>query len=147
MLTNPAGQANAEIFQKQPAHGTNTICIRVFRPAGPGGPRLLVANGSTLKTWTAADIGVRQTGPAQAAVGSTVTYHIEAFNPGDMPARDVMLSEDTPDGFSYVSSNPPAEVVGKRLQWRLGHFSPGQRQAVELTLRAVHREARPVVWK
>ena len=82
---------------------------------------------------------MRQTGPAQAAVGAAVTYHIEVFNPGDMPARDVMLSEEAPDGFAYVSSNPPAEVVGKRLQWRLGHFSPGQRQAVELTLRAVQQ--------
>jgi uncharacterized repeat protein (TIGR01451 family) len=137
VMTNAAGQAAVEIFEKQPAHGTNTICIRVFRPAGAEGPRLLVNSGSTLKTWTAADIGVRQTGPAEAAVGTAVTYHVEVFNPGDMPARDVMLSEETPDGFTYLTSNPPAEVAGKRLLWRLGHFSPGQRQAVEFTLRAV----------
>ena len=33
-----------------------------------------------------------------------MTYHVEVFNPGDMPARDVMSSEETPDGFSYLAA-------------------------------------------
>ncbi len=43
--TNSAGQASVEIFQKQPAHGTNKICIQVIRPAdtpGAGGKKLVV---------------------------------------------------------------------------------------------------------
>ena len=41
--TNAAGQASAEIFQAQPAEGSNPIRIQVFRPADPqaavpGGP-------------------------------------------------------------------------------------------------------------
>ena len=46
--TNSAGQASVEMFQKQPAHGTNKICIQVIRPADcrGQGQRLIVGSGS-----------------------------------------------------------------------------------------------------
>ena len=59
--TNSAGQASVEIFQKQPAHGTNKICIQVIRPAdtpGAGGKKLVVGTGTTTKTWTAPDLAI-----------------------------------------------------------------------------------------
>ncbi len=137
VLTNAAGQGCAEIIQKEPAPGTNNIAIRVIRPDGPAGERFVVGNGSTLKTWTAAAVTVHKRGPAVASVGATVTYHLEVSNPGDLPAADVVLSDEVPDSFTYLTSTPPAELVGKRLQWRLGPLGPGQKQAVELNFRAI----------
>jgi uncharacterized repeat protein (TIGR01451 family) len=139
VLTNAAGQASAEIAQKQPAHGTNNIAIQVIRPAGPDGERLVMGSGSTLKTWTAADISVHKTGPATAAIGATVTYRIEVSNPGDLVANDVALSDETPDNFTYLNSTPPAEVLGKRLSWRLGPLTAGQKQVVEVNFRAMRQ--------
>ena len=138
-MTNAAGQASVEMFQPQPARGTNNITIQVIRPQGPGSPPLVVGSGSTLKTWTAADICVRKTGPKAAAVGATVTYRIEVSNPGDSPVRDVVLADEVPENFSYLSSTPAAELVGKRLQWRFGQLAPGQKQVVELNFRAVQQ--------
>ncbi len=139
VMTNAAGQASVEMFQPQPARGTNNITIQVIRPQGPGSPPLVVGSGSTLKTWTAADICVRKTGPKAAAVGATVTYRIEVSNPGDSPVRDVVLADEVPENFSYLSSTPAAELVGKRLQWRFGQLAPGQKQVVELNFRAVQQ--------
>ncbi len=135
--TNAAGQASVEIFQKQPARGTNNISIQIIRPEGPGQPRWIVGTGSALATWTAANVSVRKTGPATIVVGGTATYRIEVCNPGDLLARDVLLTDEIPDSFSYLNSSPPGEVAGKQIQWRLGNFAPGQRQCIELCFRAV----------
>ena len=58
-----------------------------------------------------------------------MTYHIEAFNPGDMPARDVMLSEDTPDGFHHVSTIRPPKWSenGPSGDWGISAPDSGRR--------------------
>jgi uncharacterized repeat protein (TIGR01451 family) len=137
--TDPAGQASAEIFQKQPTHGTNQIRIQVIRPAeavgGPGGERLVVSTGGTLKTWTAAALAVRKAGPPTAAIGATVTYSIDVSNPGDLPAREVVATDDVPEGLTFVNATPAPEVSGKRLQWKLPDLAPGQRQSLQASFR------------
>jgi uncharacterized repeat protein (TIGR01451 family) len=91
---------------------------------------------STPATGGRPQLTVKKTGPATAALGQTLAYHIVVTNPGDAPAKDVVASDDIPDGVSYVSSTPPAEVGGKRLQWRLGDIAPRQQQTIDLTFRA-----------
>ena len=87
--TNALGQASAEIFQQQPAAGTNMVAIQVIRPAelsGSYGQRVVVGSGSTAKTWSAAgSLTLRTSGPVQATVGSTVTYRIDVSNPAHFP--------------------------------------------------------------
>ena len=137
--TDAAGQANAEIFQKSPAHGTNQISIEVIRPAelpGAGGQRMTVGTGSTMQTWTAADIGLKLSGPSMAKKGETLTYRLDVGNPGDLPSKNIVVSNVLPDGLSYLGSNPPAAVGGKQLQWRLGELGPRQRQTIEVNVRA-----------
>ena len=137
--TNAAGQASAEIFQKTPANGTNQINIEVIRPGtlpGADGKKLIIGRGSTMKTWTAAVLQVKNSGPAVATVGSIAVYRLDIFNPGGLPAKDVQVSNAVPDGLSYVSSNPPAEVVDNVLRWRLGELVVGQRRSIEVNFRA-----------
>jgi len=139
VLTNATGQASTEIFQSQPAPGTNQVRIQVIRPPSaldPGGERLVVGTGSTLKTWTAAALSVRQSGPAAAAVGAMVAYCIEVCNSGDQPAREVTVSDELPDGLTLVSGTPPPAVSGPRLQWQLGELAPGQRRTLQVDCRA-----------
>ena len=137
--TNAAGQASAEIAQKTPANGTNQINIEVIRPGnlpGADGKKLIIGRGATMKTWTAAVLQVKNSGPAMAAVGSALTYRIDVSNPGGLPAKDVQISNPVPDGLSYVGSNPPAEAVENVLRWRLGDLGVGQRRAIEVNFRA-----------
>lgn len=138
--TDELGQASAEIFQKQPGAGTNTIVIQVIRPAElGGGKRLVVGCGTTLKTWSAADLAVQKTGPAVATLGATMTYQIEVSNPGDLPADDVVLTDTLPDGTTYLGSNPGAEVVGRSVQWPLGTLAGKETRVVQIDLRADRR--------
>jgi uncharacterized repeat protein (TIGR01451 family) len=137
--TNSAGQANVEIFQKEPKYGTNKINIQVIRPAdvpGSGGQRFIVGSGSTMQTWTGADLAVKTTGPSSATPGAVLNYRIEVSNPGDLPAKDVTAIDIVPDGLTYLNSNPPAESAGRQLQWRLGEIAAKQRQWIEVSFRA-----------
>jgi uncharacterized repeat protein (TIGR01451 family) len=141
VATDAAGQANAEIFQKSPAHGTNQISVEVVRPAelpGAGGQRMTVGTGSTMQTWTAADIGLKLSGPSMAKAGETLTYRLDVGNPGDLPSKNIVVSNVLPDGLSYLGSNPATSAVGggKQLQWRLGELGPRQRQIIEVSVRA-----------
>jgi uncharacterized repeat protein (TIGR01451 family) len=138
-ITDAAGQANAEIFQKSPAHGTNQIGIEVIRPAelpGAGGQRLTVGAGSTMQTWTAADIALKLSGPSMAKAGETLTYRLEVSNPGDLLSKNIIVSNVLPDGLVYLGGNPAAAVGGKQLQWRLPELGPRQRQTIEVNVRA-----------
>lgn len=123
-----------EIVQKDPSPGTNQVRVQVFRP-DPSGQRLLVREGSVLVTWTAPSLGIRQFGPASVAVGQDVTYRVEVSNPGDLPARDIVASEEVPEGLSFLQANPAPVVEGRRLQWRLGNLAPRQQQFIEATFR------------
>ncbi len=135
-----AGHANAEIFQKQPAHGTNKVGIQVIRPGevpGAGGRKLVIATGTTSKTWTAADLAIRKTGPAVAGVGATLNYQIEVSNPGDLPAKGVVVTDLPPDGLTYLGGNPPpAASPGRQLQWPLGDLGARERRLIVLQFRA-----------
>ncbi len=132
--TKPA-KSPVEIFQKDPSPGTNQVRLQVFRPADACGERAMVKEGSVLVTWTAPSLGIRQSGPSTAAFGATITYRIDVSNPGDLPARDVVASDEVPEGLSFVEANPAAVVEGRRLQWRLGDLAPRQAQSIEATFR------------
>jgi uncharacterized repeat protein (TIGR01451 family) len=137
--TGPQGQASAEISQQEQVPGTNRIAIQIIRASGPCCPQnrpLVVAYGSVLKTWTAPQIAVRLSGPAVAAVGMNLTYQVTVSNPGDLPAEDVTVTDQLPDTLNHVSSNPPAEVAGRKLQWRLGRLGGRETRSLELVVRA-----------
>jgi len=137
--TDAAGRACVEIVQEQPVHGTNKICIQVIRPAevpGAGGQKLIVGSGTTMQTWSAADLAIRKTGPATASVGATLTYGIELTNQGDLSAKDVVVTDAVPDGITYLDSTPPAELIGNKLQWRLGELAARGQQRIEVRFRS-----------
>jgi uncharacterized repeat protein (TIGR01451 family) len=137
--TNELGQASAEISQVQPGPGTNKINIQVIRPAaldGKEGRRLVLATGSTLKTWSAPQIAVRKTGPAAVVVGAALRYVIEVTNPGDLPADGVAVADQVPEGTALLSTNPPAQIAGGTLQWQLGKIPGFQTRRLEVNLRA-----------
>ena len=146
VLTDASGRATAELMQTAPGAGTNVITVEVFRPAGPvagavAAPgaatgRLLVGSSSVTKTWTAAALAAQKTGPARATVGATLTYRIVVSNPGDLPAENVLVTDRAPDALEYLSSNPPAQLVGARPQWQLGRLAPREQRVIEVHFRA-----------
>ena len=142
--TDASGRATAQLMQTEPKPGTNTIAVEVFRPAGvlagmmaaPAAGRLLVGNSSTTKTWSAASLTVQKVGPTRATVGAAITYRIVVHNPGDLPAENVVATERIPPEVEYLSTNPPAQLVGNQPQWNLGVLGPREQRVLELNVRA-----------
>ncbi len=137
--TDSTGRASAEIYQTEPGPGTNKVCIQIIRPrtaGGAHGERLVVGRGSTLKTWSSPDLAVKKIAPATASLGTTVRYRIEVSNPGDLPAEDVIVTDEIPDELAYLSSNPPGTLEGNRLQWQVGRLGAGETRSIELDCRA-----------
>ncbi len=90
VLTNSAGEAIAEIVQKQPAPGTNQISMQVIRPAGLAGQNrpLPVGSGSTLQTWTSTEPAVRtEAAPPPAAAPMPAATPPPAVNAPPAAAR------------------------------------------------------------
>lgn len=137
VATNELGQATAEIFQTQPAPGTNQVNIQVIRPAtiGGGTRRVELGASSVMATWTSSQLTVRTTGPAQAEVGAVATYRIEVSNPGGIPARDVVLTDAATPGMAFVNSNPVANSSPSAQEWRLGEIGSQQTTVVEVNYR------------
>ena len=137
--TDASGNASVEIFQQQASPGTNQIAISVIRPAvigGIGGKRLNVAAGTTMTTWSSADVAVRKTGPASATIGSTVKYVIEVSNPGDLSAEGVTVTDEIPNGMTYLGSNPSGTATGRTIQWQVGQLTAGETRRLEVDFRA-----------
>jgi uncharacterized repeat protein (TIGR01451 family) len=139
VTTNELGQAGAELFQTQPAPGTNQITVRLVRPANSarGDERpLTIGTATTQKTWTSPEIAVRTVGPSQAAIGATASYQVQVNNPGDLPARDVVVTVPIPPGLTYLSSTPPTTPAGNQLEFRLGDLAAKLSQTIAIDYRA-----------
>lgn len=139
VLTDSLGQASVEIRQTAPAAGMNNIDIRIIRPSEldpTGGEPFELASGSTSKTWTTPDLSLSKTGPAQATLGSNVTYRLRIDNPSDLTAKELLVTEVIPRNMSFVRGDPAPVVTGDRIEWRLGDLQGGEERELELTLRA-----------
>jgi uncharacterized repeat protein (TIGR01451 family) len=138
IATDAQGKAAVELFQQQPRAGTNKISIQVIRPAGLGCPdqRIVVGRTCLAQTWSAADLGVRITGPSVGSVGSNLGFRIELNNPGDMAAEGISLTMPVPSGLSYVSASPTSEGTGSALRWSIARLAPGEVRSIALDLRS-----------
>ena len=137
VLSNAAGEASAEIFQKDGVAGTNQVQIQVIRPAGIGGQNrpIAIGSGSTLQTWTSTELSIHVQGPPQAGVGTTVTYRLQVTNPADTVAQDVVVADQAPPGLVFVNSNPASEPGSAGQQWRLGDVAARGTSAIEANYR------------
>lgn len=76
-------------------------------PVGPGGEgkaQLSVA---------------KSTNVTEASPGSIIPYTITVSNAGDAHAKDVVITDTLPEGLTYVSSVPAAQVSGQSVSWTL----------------------------
>lgn len=138
VTTNDLGQAVTEIIQTQPTPGTNQISVRLVRPVNSarGDERpLTIGSATTQKTWTSPEIAVRVVGPSQASLGATASFQVQVSNPGDLPARGVVVTVPTPHGLTYLSSTPPVTPVGSQLEFNLLDIAAKQSQTIAIDYR------------
>lgn len=123
----------------QPAQKSTSVpvVIKIIRPSKTDDevPPMVVGQGWTSVTWSAADPKVRLTGPETAGLGSTITYRADISNAGDIVAHRVVASTSIPPNMTYVSSNPPAKVMGNVLTWELNDLPPQSVRPIQITCR------------
>ena len=137
VLTSVDGAATVELYQQQPGRGVTQVDIQVIRPNMPGeggSRRLAIGRGTTNVTWTAAEVALRVTGPAQAEVGAAATFRIEVSNPGNLPVEGVQVVGQLPRNMRFERSNVPANQAGG-LSWQLGQLAAGATQTIEIECR------------
>jgi len=141
--TDAQGNATVAVIPQGTEPGATRLSIQVIRTATAAGdtPRLVVGEGTSSVTWSAAGLSVTIAGPGTAELGATLTYSIQIANPGDLPAAGLMVSSEIPPGLEYVHSAPPAQVFGSRLEWRMDQLAPMQLQPIQATFRAARAGA------
>ena len=78
---------------------------------------------------------VTKTGPATATAGRLATYRITVTNSGAGEARDVMLRDVLPRGFSVPGKVAGGSVSKGAVSWDLGTLAAGASQTVKVTFR------------
>jgi uncharacterized repeat protein (TIGR01451 family) len=79
-----------------------------------------------------AQLAIRKTGPETAQLGGSVTYTVTVQNTGNTTARNVMVTDPVPEGFSSASGQ-------KELSFNVGDLAAGASKVVQVTLRADKR--------
>lgn len=75
-------------------------------------------------------VRAKVTAPGQAIRYEEITIGIEVANTGTTPLRDVVVTDELPDGLVFVKGKPEPNV-DKVMTWKLGEVPPRQTRRVE----------------
>ena len=136
--TNDSGNAKTTLKQVNPTEGVNEIKVEIVRPANAArfDQAILLAAGTTTKTWVAPRIGIIKNGPPLAVKDDTFEYRITVTNPSPVETKNLVVTDKLPDGMALVSAKPKAKQNGKKLSWSLGNLAPGGSSGVSLLVKA-----------
>lgn len=139
VTTDASGHGSAQLVPQSPQPGATQVRIQIIAPVNGGDPssRVIVGQGFTTITWSAAGLTVRVSGPENLAVDGTGSYRIEVVNPGDLVARNAVAVVNVPAFLKFLNSNPAAERFEPRVQWPLGNLGPRESRVLEMSCRAV----------
>jgi uncharacterized repeat protein (TIGR01451 family) len=83
-----------------------------------------------------------QAGPERRLVKRLVPYFLTVSNPGDMPANNVEVTDEIPEGIEFVSASAGGRVVPRsragldQVKWSFGTLPAGASRVVQLVVRA-----------
>ena len=124
------GSVSVSLTAKGIQTGDQVVSYRTASAEG------LSASATTTTEVIPGGLDLTKTGPATAAIGSQVTYDIEALSTGTGANTQVRLVDTVPTGMSFVSSDPASTRVGNQVTFALGTLNPDERSTVEIVLRA-----------
>lgn len=77
-------------------------------------------------------LAIEKSGPEMAQLGSDVAYKIRVSNQGSFVAKNVVVTDDVPDGLTHASGQ-------KQLTFNVGDLAPGASKELPVTLKAAQR--------
>jgi uncharacterized repeat protein (TIGR01451 family) len=143
-------RAEPKPTSEKPAKGGVTDLLWDFGTLKPGEQKVIVLSinpsgadevqnsayvqfehGQTVKTRIAKpSVRLRATAPAQAVLHDPIIFHLDVTNTGPATARDVVVTDELPDGLQFIDGKP-APKPEKPLTWKLGDLAPGQTRRIE----------------
>lgn len=137
--TDGQGYVRATLLQPQVQEGANEVRIHVGRPGGdecctdlPGIPDSL-----HLTRWIPPELRVEKRAPEAVGVGEEFDYEIEVSNTAAVEARGVEVTDFLPARLAYVTSDPPVQVKGSNLFWKMDRLAAGGSRSIRLKVRAI----------
>ncbi len=134
IVSNAAGEAPAELVQKQPAAGTNAVQIQVIRPAGAGALEraVPVGTGSTLCTWTLSEPAGGAAAPA--APPALVAPPAAPANPNAGAPPPTASTSNTRAQLDVSVYGPTTAVVGSQAQFEIQVVNRGAAAATGIVV-------------
>ncbi|MDB5335522.1 MAG: conserved repeat domain protein, partial [Planctomycetaceae bacterium] len=130
---DPTESAGGSVNQRPPSEATasrtpNTQVIAVPKrlasnSAFPGTP---TGNGGRPR------VTIEKRAPATAYIGQPLIYQIVIRNVGTGVAQQVVVEDIVPDGVAMQGSIPQAELVAKKLSWKIGSLAAGEERKISV---------------
>ena len=137
--TYPASGTHDVVVEADGTHRADFVNVRGTRPAPP---ELSIvkeqAVGEGGFTGDTLDVGS----------GDVVTYRMTVTNDGEGPARDVVVTDEVPEGLTLVegSASDGASVAGGVVRWELGVLAAGESRTVSFQV-TVPEVSEPTAWR
>ncbi|HUQ69594.1 MAG TPA: hypothetical protein VM165_08730, partial [Planctomycetaceae bacterium] len=87
---------------------------------------------TTLRSMQEPRLTIEKIAPAKATLGQPLIYSVIVKNTGNSPAGQVTVEDRIPKGTRLVGTAPRAELVEKRLMWKLGTIPPGEERKIAI---------------
>ena len=131
--TNANGESVVTLRQVAPTLGDNQVLIQILE----AGTNKTMFSHTHTKQWQSPTLEVNKEGPPSLGLRKTAEYSVSVTNSGDTTATNVTLTDDLPEGLTFVSSTPEAaSASGSTVTWSLGDIPPGESVAVTMVLSA-----------
>lgn len=138
VTTDDQGEAQVQLVPQTNQPGISRIRMQVIRPGRQSGEpaELVLGEGWTSVSWSAAGLAVQVSGPSRASAGEPMLFQVTVTNVGDLFARSVFLRDVLPASWQRLDSTPPAQPMADAWQWYLGDIGPGEVRQVGVRCQA-----------
>lgn len=85
---------------------------------------------------------IEKIAPTQAVLGEPLVYSVIIKNVGGSEAHHVVVEDRIPKGTELTGTAPRAEMVDKKLIWRIGTMKPNEEK--KISIRVIPRQEGPI---
>ena len=89
-----------------------------------------------------ARVTIEKIAPQQATLGEPLVYSVIVKNVGGIDATQVIVEDRIPKGTELTGTAPRAEMIDKKLIWRIGTLRPNEEK--KISIRVIPRQEGPV---
>ncbi len=129
--TDADGWSRVVLRQDEPITGDNQVAIEIRHESGA------TLNHTITKDWQAPSLAVDKSGPDNLGLLKDGEYAVTVTNNGNTTASGVVLTDELPEGLTFISSTPPADSAeGSLVTWQLGDIGPEESVTITMALSA-----------